>query len=522
MDTAAGHDVNAAAHASARQQPATTALRSPAIEQTAPTRDGAARARALTRAAHELKSPLAVIKGSATTLLSHSGQWDAETQRELLRLIDAQVDRLNLLLNGLLDVWRASDDLLPLALEPVCVETLLGEIAAERRTRGEPHPLHVSTAPPLPQVAADRPRLHRAIERLIAFLAAGAPEQSPIRIEPQAASGEVVLRFLRASHPLSPEEQAHLFEPLGTAATTPGGAVASLGPAEARAIAHAHGGRLVLGTPSRTSAVVFELALPIADEHAPAAAPEASLPRTRATAPRERARIPEHPLIVLADNDAHLVRYLRTTLEEQGYRAIPAPNASQLDRVLDDEEPDLIVLDAGMCDALGAALLSHIRARAAAPLIVLGRNGESECIRALDDGAADYIAKPFNVQELLARIRAVLRGVARGVEPSEPEDAIFRSGELTIDFSQRLVAVGGASVQLSRTEYKLLRALAQQAGRVLSHDILLERVWGPGYGGEVEFLWVYVRRLRRKLEPDPKSPRYILTIPGVGYRLAQL
>jgi DNA-binding response OmpR family regulator len=215
------------------------------------------------------------------------------------------------------------------------------------------------------------------------------------------------------------------------------------------------------------------------------------------------------------------VRYLRTTLEEQGYRALPAPNAAQLDRVLDQEEPDLIVLDAGMCDALGAALLTHVRARVGVPLIVLGRNGESECVRALDDGAADYIAKPFNVRELLARVRAVLRGAARG-EPGEAEDPLFRSGELTIDYGQRAVAVGGEAVQLSRTEYKLLRALAQQAGRVLSHEILLERVWGPGYGGEVEFLWVYVRRLRRKLEPDPKAPRYILTIPGVGYRLAQL
>jgi DNA-binding response OmpR family regulator len=154
-------------------------------------------------------------------------------------------------------------------------------------------------------------------------------------------------------------------------------------------------------------------------------------------------------------------------------------------------------------------------------VIVLGHNVEGECVRSLDEGAADYVTKPFNVQELLARIRAVLRTSVRadaGVPP-EPE---FRSGDLTIDFSQRLVSVAGAPVQLSRTEYKLLRALAQQAGRVLSHDTLLERVWGPGYGGEVEFLWVYVRRLRRKLEPDPKSPRYILTIPGVGYRLAQL
>jgi DNA-binding response OmpR family regulator len=476
------------------------------------------RTRALARAAHELKSPLAVIKGSATTLLSHSGQWDADTQRELLRLIDAQVDRLNALVNGLLDVWRAADDLLPLALEPVCLETLLGEIAVERRARVPLHPLHVSTAPPLPQVAADRERLKLAVERVVDFLAAGAPEQTPIRVEPHAGGGEVTLRIVRAGAALLPEEIAHLFEPFGVG-VAPAELSASLGLVEARAIAHAHGGRLAIGAPTRAIAVVLELAVPAfeAQPHAPnLESGVAPRPATRVS--RE---LPEHPVVLLADGDAHLVRYLRTTLEAQGYRAVVAPNAAQLDRLLDHEELDLVVLDAQMYDASGVSLLAHLRARTSAPLIVLGRNAEGECVRALDDGAADYVAKPFNVQELLARMRAVLRGAARA-EPAEPAESVFRSGALTIDFGQRLVAIGGEPVQLSRTEYKLLRALAQQAGRVLAHDTLLERVWGPGYGGEVEFLWVYVRRLRRKLEPDPKLPRYILTIPGVGYRLAQL
>lgn len=518
MDTTAGHDVNAApASALARPQPAPSRTQVPSAEH--PTAPGdAARAHALVRAAHELKSPLAVIKGSATTLLSHSGQWDTATQRELLRLIDAQVDRLNALLNGLLDVWRAADDLLPLALEPVCVETLLGEIAAELRTRVPAHPLHVSTAPPLPHVAADRARLRIAIERVVTFLAAGAPELAPVRIEPHATSGEVLLRIMRPGSPLLPDEQASLFEPFAQGATL-GDAVTNLGLVEARAIAHAHGGRLAVGAPGRTPAVVFELVVPVADAPDGPAASDGGLPHPAAS--HVLGQVPEHPVIALADGDAHLVRYLRSTFEAQGFRALPAPNAAQLDRLLDQEEPDLVVLDAQLCDAAGTSLLEHVCARASVPLIVLGRNAEGECVRALESGAADYVAKPFNVQELLARIRAVLRGASRA-ESAAPAAPVFHTGELTIDFSQRLVSVGGEPVQLSRTEYKLLRTLAQQSGRVLSHELLLERVWGPGYGGEVEFLWVYVRRLRRKLEPDPKSPRYILTIPGVGYRLAQL
>jgi DNA-binding response OmpR family regulator len=515
----AGHDRHASpASTSAQQRPESSQLRDTPAEHAPPTASDAARARALTRAAHELKSPLAVIKGSATTLLAHSGQWDAETQRELLRLIDTQVDRLNGLLNGLLDVWRAADDLLPLTLEPVCVETLLGEIAAERRSAAPAHPLHVSTAPPLPHVAADRQQLKRAIQCLVDYLAAGTAEQTPVRVEPKTTGGELLLRIQRTGGSLSPEEQAHLFEPFGHAMPT-GDALTGLGLAEARAIAHAHGGRLALAAPGRAGGVAFELAMSIAEPAAQPPANESALPRQ--TAPSAQRQLPEHPVIALADSDAHLVRYLRTTLDAQGYRAVPAPNAAQLDRLLDQEEPDLIVLDAQMCDAGGASLLQHVRARAVVPLIVLGRNAEDECVQALDAGAADYVAKPLNVQELLARIRAVLRGTVRA-EPGEPEEPVFRSGELTIDFGQRLVAIGGEPVQLSRTEYKLLRTLAQQSGRVLSHDLLLERVWGPGYDGEVEFLWVYVRRLRRKLEPDPKTPRYILTIPGVGYRLANL
>ncbi|HEY7834476.1 MAG TPA: winged helix-turn-helix domain-containing protein [Ktedonobacterales bacterium] len=231
------------------------------------------------------------------------------------------------------------------------------------------------------------------------------------------------------------------------------------------------------------------------------------------------------PVVVVAERDAHLARLVRATLDERGYRVLLADDARRLGRLLDQEDPDLVLLDARLdarlSDAAGGALAPVLRGPGSVPVIVLGAGTEAECVRALDHGAHDYLGRPFGLGELLARVRAALRAGAREQHPAVPEPP-FRSGDLAIDYAQRLVRMGERTVPLSRTEFKLLRELARHAGRVLAHEQLLERVWGPGYGQEVEFLWVYVRRLRRKIEPDPRHPCYILTVPGVGYRLAQL
>lgn len=478
--------------------------------------DEAQRAAALSRAAHELKTPLAVIKGSATTLLSNAGHWDPATQQELLQLIDAQVDRLHHLVNGLLDVWRLSETLLPHQLTPANVEALLAELAARWRASAPTHTLHVSLAPGLPAVPLDPERMRGAIERLVAYAAATAPEGMPIRIEARAAAGTLTVRVSRPGLTPAVEERAQLFEPVPPSGAE-GTPISGLALAESRAVVHAHGGYLVAQPPLQGSGLVFEIGLPISAAAEPGA-PESALLRPKQA---NRARpAHERPVVLLADDDPHLVRYLRANLETQGYRPLIAPSSGQMARLLDLEQPDLVLLDSGLNDRSGSSALEQVRQYSDVPMIVLGHGDEAECVRALDMGAVDYLAKPFGLQELLARVRAALRGATHPAA-AEPAEAVFRTGELTIDFAQRLVHVGDQLVQLSRTEYKLLRVLAQHAGRVLSHELLLERVWGPGYGQEVEFLWVYVRRLRRKIEPDPRCPRYILTIPGVGYRLAQ-
>jgi DNA-binding response OmpR family regulator len=194
----------------------------------------------------------------------------------------------------------------------------------------------------------------------------------------------------------------------------------------------------------------------------------------------------------------------------------------QLLRQLDLEEPDIILLATRLSDINGAEVLQRLREFSAIPVMMLCDSAdEDEHVRLLDLGADDLMLKPFSIKELLARIRVLLR---RSIVQREQNtsDVIFRTGELTIDYAQHQVHVQGKQVQLSRTEYKLLCTLAQNAGRVLTHELLLERVWGAEYNREVDFIWVYISRLRRKIEADPRHPRYILTVPDVGYQLVKL
>jgi DNA-binding response OmpR family regulator len=227
-------------------------------------------------------------------------------------------------------------------------------------------------------------------------------------------------------------------------------------------------------------------------------------------------------VVLVADGDVRMARYLRANLEAQRYRVVVARDLEDIYRHIDLEEPDLLLLDSTLPGLETSEALQRLGSYASAPLILLAPHADPlTCARALDLGVADYVAKPFSVEELLARLRAALRK-REGQSRASSHETTFTSGELQIDFSLHQVMVNGKVVQLSKTEFKLLRTLAQHAGMVLAHEVLLERVWGPGYGREVDFVWVYIRRLRRKIEPNPSQPRYILTVPGIGYRLARI
>ena len=227
---------------------------------------------------------------------------------------------------------------------------------------------------------------------------------------------------------------------------------------------------------------------------------------------------PEGPLILLVEDEPQLRRYLRATLVPNGYRLLEAVNAREGELMAASHHPDIILMDLGLPDLDGLVLTRRLREWCKVPIIVVSARGmESDKIQALDEGADDYLTKPFGSGELLARIRVALRHVHR--EAGAAETPVFELGDWRIDQARREVSVAGKLVHLTPNEYKLLTTLVKHAGMVLTHHQLLKEVWGSVQGAQPHYLRVYMAQLRLKLEPDPAQPRHLITEPGVGYRL---
>jgi len=218
-------------------------------------------------------------------------------------------------------------------------------------------------------------------------------------------------------------------------------------------------------------------------------------------------------LVLVVDDEPQILRALQTNLRGAGYDVATAATARDALAAAAMRPPDAVILDLVLPDRSGVEVARELRSWSAAPILVLSVVGdESEKVAALDAGADDYVQKPFGIDELLARLRALLRRAGPSTEP------VLEVGELVIDLDKRLVTVDGRRVQLTPNEFDLLRVLAQNEGKLMTHPTLLREVWGPAYGTESHYLHVYVSQLRRKLEDDPSRPRYLLTEPGAGYR----
>jgi len=239
-----------------------------------------------------------------------------------------------------------------------------------------------------------------------------------------------------------------------------------------------------------------------------------------ATESEAPARTDGAPRVVLVvEDEPQVMRFLRATLAAHGYRLVEATTGQQALVEAASRSPDIVLLDLGLPDLDGVEVARRMREWSATPIIVLSARGqEGDKIQALDAGADDYLTKPFGVGELLARMRVALRNAARiAAGVGEP---VFQFGELRMDLSARRVFVRELEVRLTRTEYNLLATLVKHAGKVVTHRHLLREVWGPSSTSQSQYLRVYMRQLRHKLEADPARPRYLLTETGVGYRLA--
>ena len=484
----------------------------------------------LALAAHELKTPLAIIKGCATTLLGSSARWDPAMQREMLQMIDAQSDRLYDVLNTLLDVWRLDAGIQNLRLAQVHLPELLRQLIERWQKRVVDHRFQLHIAPDVSTIVCDAQRIEQTLQHLLNNAVMYSASGSQIALNVEINDVEVRISITDKGVGIAPEHLDRIFDRFYRVhhnAEKPNGS--GLGLAAARATIEAHGGKIWADSLGIGQGTTFYFTLPLS-------------PRVTTTAPAQSALqsispvqdvtpqiLRSHPFkqdkrvrVLLAESDQRMTRYLRNNLEEQQYRVSTVSHGVQFLRQLDLEEPDIILLSTRLSDMSGIELLQRLREFSQRPVLMLCDNcDEDERVQLFDFGSDDLVTKPFGMKELLARVRALLRRQAAMPEQAATQ-AIFTTGDLVIDYAQHIVTVQGKVVQLSRTEYKLLSTLAQNVGMVVTHELLLEKVWGPEYNRDIDFIWVYISRLRRKIEEDSRHPKYVLTIPDVGYKLAKL
>ncbi|HEX3643116.1 MAG TPA: winged helix-turn-helix domain-containing protein [Ktedonobacteraceae bacterium] len=509
------------------------------------------RSETLAMAAHELKTPLAIIKGCATTLLGGSARWEPTMQREMLQMIDSQSDRLHDVLNTLLDVWRFDAGTQPLRLAQIQLSELLLQTVKRWQNQAPDFQFILDLPPDIPPVVCDALRIEQVLNHLLNNAVAYSPTNKIIRLQLEANESEARIsitdegigiasehldrifdRFYRVqsneqkTSQLNPQSPPDLSgETVRTRFIGSASIGAGLGLAAARATIEAHEGKIWADSPGFGQGSTFCFTLPLAPRTSiqvqplPALTDHAAVPQsnTRSVSLKQDRRI--H--ILVAENDARFARYVRANLEEQQYRVQMVTHGLQLLRQIDLEAPDMLVLSTHLADMSGIELLQRVREFSHTPVIMLCQDcDEDERVQFFDLGCDDLLVKPFGIKEMLARVRALLRRQAPQTEQTAKQ-SIFVTGDLLIDYAQHLVTVDNKTIQLSRTEYKLLSVLAQNVGMVMTHELLLEKVWGPEYNRDVDFIWVYISRLRRKIETDSRSPKYILTVPDVGYKLAK-
>jgi two-component system KDP operon response regulator KdpE len=228
---------------------------------------------------------------------------------------------------------------------------------------------------------------------------------------------------------------------------------------------------------------------------------------------------PTNPLIFVVDDDLSIANLVRHALQSQGYRCRSFQSGPPMLEQVRNDRPDLIILDVMLPVIDGIAVVGRVRSFSRVPIMMVSaRSDPGIMASALEMGADDYLTKPFDLEELLARVRVILRRLAP--DRSEPTGQVYRSGQLSIDLESSVVSLGGKSIKLTPREWSVVRVLVRHAGQAVTPRLMLQEAWGPDYGVEGDYVRAYIARLRRKLEPVPKSPRYILLEWGVGYRLA--
>ena len=465
----------------------------------------------LSMVSHELRSPLIAIKGSAATVLGTSHPLDQAEIRQIFRIIDEQADHMRGLISDLLDAGRIDTGTLSITPEPTEVAVLVDQARNTFLSGGGQHTIYIDLPPELPRVMADRHRIVQVLNNLLSNAALHSPQSSPIRVAAVRDGVHMAISVSDDGRGIPAEQLPYLFRKHSRMVDDEGmGGLrgSGLGLAICKGLVEAHGGRIVATSGGEGHGACFTFTIPVAVEAGSSAAPGADQSRS-GWQPTQRAR----PRILVVDDDPQTLRYVRDTLTDAGYAPLMTGDPEKLSYLIQTEQPQLVLLDLILPGADGIELMERVPELADQPVIFISAYGRDETIaKALRMGADDYIVKPFSPTELTARVEAALRRRS-GPEP-------FVLDELSINYEQRRVTVAGRAVQLTATEYELLRLLAINAGRVSTHDMLLCRVWGQRGVGEMERVRTIVKKIRRKLGDDAARPRYIFTERGVGYRMA--
>jgi len=457
---------------------------------------------------HELRVPLSSIKGSATTALGTDPELDPTEMREFLRIIDEQADHMRGLIGDLLDVGRIDAGTLSVSPEPVEVSALVERARNTFLSGSGRHSVLVDLPPDLPRAMADRLRIVQVLNNLLSNAARHAPESTPIRISAVREGVDVAISVVDEGRGVAPERLPHLFRKhcgFGGAERNAALGGAGVGLAICKGLVEAHGGRIRAASGGVGQGTEITLTLPAAE----AAGEDSATGTVPAPVPASREEPEQTPILVL-DDDPKTLSHVREALAGSEFQPLVTGDPVELPGLIRSEGPRLVLLDLMLPGTDGIELMATVPELADLPVIFISGYGRDETIaRALEAGAVDYIVKPFSAMELTARVRAALRRQA--------DSAPFRLGNLEVNYEERRVSVAGRPVQLTATEYELLRVLSRHAGRVVSYGTLRRQVWGGRTSGNPVLVRTYIKKVRRKLG----DPAYIVSERGLGYRTAR-